>query len=271
MKGRRDGVRVRLMFGDVRTVAVVLAIGAVLLVRASFAQVSSARSSDVAVVTGALADDTGRPLAHADVQACSSVTCLFGTTDAAGSFRFELPVKAAPFVIKTLEDAPASPKRGAALAPVRLSGGAHIDMGVVYVPALPVATPYRPGVPERVMTAGDGLELTIQGELTPPPGTLVAGLAARRLTDGQIPSYDLPADETVVAVYALSPVGTRSASPMGVRVPSALPAGTRVRLRTIDEIDGTFSQPAFGRATGTHIVTDEGAGVTRLTHLVITR
>ena len=47
--------------------------------------------------------------------------------------------------------------------------------------------------------------------------------------------------------------------------------GTRVKFRTINEIDGTFSAAVTGRATGTHVVTDPGHGIGRLTYLVISR
>ena len=52
---------------------------------------------------------------------------------------------------------------------------------------------------------------------------------------------------------------------------STLPAGTPVKFRTIDEIDGSFSAAVPGRATGTHVTTDPGTGIGRLTYLVISR
>ena len=47
--------------------------------------------------------------------------------------------------------------------------------------------------------------------------------------------------------------------------------GTRVKFRTIDEIDGTFSAPVAGQASGRYLTTDPGAGITELTYLVISR
>jgi hypothetical protein len=223
------------------------------------------------VLSGALRDDTGRTLAFADVQACSARLCLYGETDADGRFRFELPLRAAPFVIKTVEDVSAAPRRGAALAPVRLSGRSHIDLGPVYVPHLPERRPFPQAPGRQRMEAGDGLELTITpDDLVPPAGTVLVGLAARRIPSPQVPAYDLPGSETLLVVYAIHPFGATSTSPIGVKAPSTVPPGTPIRFRTIHEIDGTFSEPASGRATGTHVVTDASTGITELTHLVIT-
>jgi hypothetical protein len=62
-----------------------------------------------------------------------------------------------------------------------------------------------------------------------------------------------------------------SSSPIAVRAPSDLPAGTAVRFRSISEIDGHLSEPALGLANGTAVETEPGAGITELTWLVISR
>ncbi len=225
------------------------------------------------MLTGVLRNETGQPLAYSDVQACTTIVCLFGESGPDGRFRFELPVGPAQFVIKTPEDVSTTPRRAAALSPVRVSGRSYIAAGSVDVPVLPDALALRSaGGDRQTVEAGDGLELTISlSDLVAPAGKVLVGVAARRIPAAQVPSYDLPGDETIVAVYALHPFAATSRSPMGVNVPSGLPSGTPVRFRTIREIDGSFSEPAPGRATGTHVATDRSAGITELTHVVITR
>jgi hypothetical protein len=225
------------------------------------------------VLTGVLKDESGRPLAHADVQACSATICLYGETAADGRFRFELPRRAAPFVLKTPEDLSATPRRAAMLAPAPLPSRGALDLRSVYVPTLPAGRALRTdddGV-QRV-EAGDGLELQVRyRELVPPPGKAVVGIAARRMPSAHIPRYVLPAGEQVVAVYALHPFGTTSRVPVAVAATAALTPGTPVRFRTIREIDGTFSAPIAGRVSATRIETDATGGIVELTHLVITR
>jgi hypothetical protein len=259
-----------------RTVIVAVTVAVAMAVfggTTTFAQAALERTTPSVTLTGALVDEAGRPLAHADVQACAATLCLYGESDADGRFRFELPVNAAPYVVKTLEDLSAMPRRAAAIAPVRLSGRPRIDMGAVYVPHLPDGRSLRPAGSERLrMDAGDGLELTfVRTDLVPSPGKILTTLAARRIPPSQVAAYDLPGGETVVAVYAIHPFGTTSRLPIGVKAPSTLPPGTPVWFRTIREIDGAFSEPAPGLATGTHVVTDRSMGIGELTHLVITR
>jgi hypothetical protein len=226
-----------------------------------------------AVLTGALADQSARPLGHYPVQACLATTCYFGETSADGRFRFDLrlPVPTR-LAIKTLEEADARPRRAAALAPVLVDGRPGIDAGTVYVLDLPDTPLARLTGGAQVVNAGDGLSLRLPAAgLTPPAGRALTGIAARRLPSAQMPRYELPAGERVIAVYVFHPFGTASRSPMGVQVASGLDAGSRVRFRTIGELDGSFSEPAGGSATGTHVVTNPGAGISQLTHLVITQ
>ena len=226
-------------------------------------------------VAGVLKDEAGRPLARARVLACMTKVCLIGETGRDGRFTFSIdpPVD---IVIKTAPDLEASPRRGAAMMPVRLVGRRLVDVGAVYVPNLPAGRPFGPGVPDpQTVQAGDGLQLTLSRQaLKAQPGDVIVEIAARRLPASRLPRLATSAalgGEAVVAVYALYPFAAKSTAPIAVRAPSGLPAGTRVTFRTINEIDGTFSMPVPGRASGQYVATDEATGITELTWLVISR
>jgi hypothetical protein len=62
-----------------------------------------------------------------------------------------------------------------------------------------------------------------------------------------------------------------SDSPIGVRAPSTLAAGTPVKFWTIGELDGVLLAPVAGRATGQHVATAPDTGITVLTYLLISR
>jgi hypothetical protein len=219
-------------------------------------------------VAGVLKDEAGRPLAHAKVLACMTKVCLIGETGADGRFSFSInpPVN---LVIKTEEDLTSSPRRGAAMMPVRLVDRRLVDVGVVLVPNLPPERPSNPGASDRqTVELGDGLQLTLSRKaLTPRPGDAILDLAARRLPG----PYPALGPERIIAIYALHPFAAKSATPIAVRMLSSLPAGTPVRFRTINEIDGTFSAPVPGQAGGRYLRTDPGTGITELTYLVISR
>ncbi len=229
-------------------------------------------------VTGVLKDEAGRPLAHAKVLACMTKVCLIGETGADGRFSFSIdpPVDV---VIKTEPDLAASPhggaspRRGAAMMPVALAERRVIDVGPVYVPNLPPGRPFGPGAADpQTVQAGDGLQLTLsRTALKPRPGDVIMELAARRLPAARVPKYAALGGEDVIAVYALHPFAAVSATPIAVRAASALPDGTRVSFRTINEIDGTFSAPVPGRASRGYLATDPVTGITELTWLVISR
>jgi hypothetical protein len=223
-------------------------------------------------VTGVLMNEAGRPLARAKVLACMTRVCLIGETGADGRFSFSIdpPVDV---VIKTEPDLAASPRRGAAMMPVRLAERRVIDVGPVYVPNLPAGRPFGPGTDDpQTVQAGDGLQLTLSRKaLKPRPGDVILELAARRLPAARVPKYAALGGEEVIAVYALHPFAAASATPIAVRATSSLPDGTRVNFRTINEIDGTFSAPVPGHAARGYLATDPGAGITELTWLVISR
>jgi hypothetical protein len=152
-------------------------------------------------------------------------------------------------------------------------GTTPVDVGAVFVPTLPAGVPLPAAQASRqVLAVGDGLELTVDPRhLKAAPGDVLMNVAARRVPAARVPAYRLPVGERVLAVYALHPFAATSESPIGVRAPSTLPAGTAVKFRTMGELDGAWSAPTPGRATGQHVATDPSAGITHLTYLVISR
>lgn len=236
----------------------------------------NARVADVdgTGLTGVLRDEAGKPLAHWAVQACTATACFPDESDAAGRFRFTLPLKTPiQAVLKTPESLMAVPRRAAAMVPVRIVTESLVDVGSVHVPNLPEGTELpAAGSARQVLPAGDGLDLTLRrADLKSAIGGVLMDLAARRIPAARVPAYPLPANERVLAVYALHPFGSTSESPIGVRMSSTLPAGTAVKFRTMNEFDGSFSETVPGRATGQHVITDPSLGITELTYLVITR
>jgi hypothetical protein len=223
-------------------------------------------------ITGTLKDEAGQPLGDEAVLACLTTVCFSGSSDADGRFSFALdpPVQLA---LKTLEDLSLTPRRGAALYPVELVESAVVDVGAIFAPSLPEGAAIGPASADpQVLLVGDGLELTLRrSDLTPPLGEALIDAAARAIP----PSRRLPIQalggEEVIAVYALHPFAAKSASPVAVRAPSDLPAGTRVNFRTVSEIDGALSEPAGGEADGATVATDASAGILALTWLVISR
>lgn len=225
-------------------------------------------------VTGVLKDEAGRPLARAKVLACMRKVCLVGETSARGRFTFQIDTPA-DVVIKTEPDLDSQPRRGVAMRPVQLTGPRVVDVGSVYVPTLPAAQIFGgAGAPPDTwpLEVGDGLTLTVSRRLLrPAAGFAIVDVAARRIPLARVPRYPALGKERVIAVYALHPFAATSVLPIAVRLPSRLAAGTRVKFRTIDEIDGTFSDPVAGASTGRYLVTDPATGINRLTYLVISR
>jgi hypothetical protein len=223
-------------------------------------------------VTGVLKDERNRQVPRAKVLACMQKVCLVGETSADGRFTFQIDAPV-DLVIKTEEQADAVPRRGAAVLPVRLRESRLVDVGTVVVPTLPEGQPFAPGVADpQAVDAGDGLTLTLSRRaLKPAAGQAILNVAARRLRPAAIRRYPPLVHETIVAVYALHPFATVSSAPISVRATSTLPAGTPVKFRTIDEIDGTLSVPVAGTSTGRYLVTDHAAGIDRLTYLIISR
>lgn len=225
-------------------------------------------------VKGSIEDETGKAIGGTDVLCCSLLTCYTIKSTASGHFTFNfeasLPVN---FVVKTLEDTSKAPRRAATMFPLHLVEPVLIDTGKLLVPSLPAGAVLGPKSSDpQTLEVGDGLELTVRrGDLTPPIGGFIDDIAARKIPLERVPPLpDLGAEE-VVLVYALHPFTAMSKSPIAVRAPSDLPAGTKVKLRTMSEYDGTLSAPAEGEADGAAIATLPAAGIEELTWLVISK
>lgn len=223
-------------------------------------------------LAGVMMDQAGQALGNQSILACMATVCLFGDTDAEGRFAFPIEPPA-EVALKTPEDLSVTPRRGAALCPVRIDGAALVQVGSLYVPSLPEGVPIGPAsMDPQTLLAGDGLELTLRrADLTPRLGDTLVDVAARQVPLSQVCSVLDLGDEEILAVYALHPFAATSASPIAVRAPSDLPAGTPVRFRSINEIDGHLSEPVPGVADGTAVTTEPSLGITELSWLVISR
>ena len=223
-------------------------------------------------LAGTLQDEAGQPIGNEMVLACMSTVCLFGETESDGRFFFAIDPPA-EVALKTPGDMSTTPRRAAALCPVRITDGSLVDVGPLYVPSLPEGAPIGPAsMDPQTLAVGDGLELTLRrGDLTPRVGDVLVDAAARLVPASQVCPLLTLEDEQIIAVYALHPFAATSASPIAVRAPSDLPPGTAVRFRTISEIDGHLSEPAPGHADGSVVETDPAEGITELTWLVISR
>lgn len=223
-------------------------------------------------LSGTLVDEAGAPIRFEQVLACMATVCLFGESGADGRFVFPIEPPA-EVALKTLPDLSSTSRRAASLCPVRIVDDALVRVGTFHVPSLPPGVPIGPASADpQTLMVGDGLELTLRrADLTPRIGDVLVDAAARLVPPAQVCSQLDLGGEEILAVYALHPTAAVSASPIAVRAPSDLPAGTAVKFRTISELDGRLSDPAPGRATGTAVETDPSAGITELTWLVISR
>jgi hypothetical protein len=223
-------------------------------------------------LAGTLVDEAGEPLRFEQVLACMATVCLFGESETDGRFAFPIEPPA-EVALKTLPDLSSTPRKAAALCPVRIIDDALVKVGPLHVPTLPQGTPFGPASADpQTLTAGDGLELTLRrADLTPRIGDVLVDVAARLVPPAQVCSQLELGSEEILAVYALHPFGAVSSSPIAVRAPSDLPSGTAVKFRTINEIDGHLSDPVPGSADGTGVETDPAAGITELSWLVISR
>lgn len=221
---------------------------------------------------GVLVDEDGEPLPWITVMGCMREICYFVDSDASGRFVIDLD-EPATFLVKSEVGSPRAPGSGSPMVPVTVRGTEFVELGSVYVPARPqgVPLPDAAGGPMDI-EVGDGLSLVLDpADLRMDIGPVPRELAARRFPESAIPAYPDVAPASIIAVYALYPFAATSLSPIGVRVASDLEQGTPVHFRTIDEIDGSLSDPVEGWATGDALVTGPGTGIDRLTHLVITR
>jgi len=223
-------------------------------------------------IVGAVKDEAGRNVEGVLVQGCTNTACLTATTNTSGRFHiagFNAPVDVA---VKVPEDEGAGPPRLETITPVRLVDESVVDVGTLYVPVMPAPVRLGPKYPQTIQLS-DGLSLQLHSKdiSWPPAASSNDQLAARLLTPLHIPKFPELGAEKVLAVYAFFPFGTRSKSKISLRFPTTMPAGTKVRLRTIRELDGRLSPPEGGTSDGKFIVSDPGAGIADLTWLVVSR
>lgn len=242
------------------------------------------------VIVGRLVDEAGESLGGRIVLACMATICLQTESASDGRFvfegyDFEPPVEIA---MKTTPALSVTPRRAAALYSYRMEDdGIALDVGLMRVPWLPTGALLDRDAVEETVAVGDGLELTVRYRSllpAPPFGSPVDEIAARRVPVEWVPA--VPAlsageggeqgagregAEELVAVYALHPFGATSDVPVAVRLPSDLPAGTRVWFRTVSDLDGRCSVAVPGRADGMAVATDAGEGIAALTWLLVSR
>ncbi|MRG98431.1 hypothetical protein [Polyangium spumosum] len=225
-------------------------------------------------VTGVLADEMGVPVSYAKVVCCSIKNCYTSDADAEGRFFFgideELP---ADYVVKSFEETTTSPRRAATMFPLQFVDTSVVDLGELCAPSLPAGAVLGPKSDDpQTLEVGDGLTLTVnRADLEPPLGGSLYDVAARRVSPQHVPALPELGAEEVVAVYAMYPFATTSASPIAVSAPSDLPAGTVVYFRSISEYNGKLSAPAPGEADGARVTTDLGAGLDELTWIVVSK
>ncbi|HSN98931.1 MAG TPA: hypothetical protein VLS89_11620, partial [Candidatus Nanopelagicales bacterium] len=225
-------------------------------------------------VTGELEGEDGQPVGSAPVQLCNTSVCYSDASRADGGFTFlieaNLPVD---FLVKSLADLSATPRRGVSMVPLRLTEPALRDVGSLFVPSLPAGATLGPASSDpQTLDVGDGLRLVVRrADLDAPIGTILDDIAARKIPPERVPALPDLGAEQVIAVYALHPFATRSDSPIAVQAPSDLAPGTPVTFRTMSEYDGKLSAPVEGQADGTVVETAPLTGIDELTWLVITR
>ncbi|HKY39935.1 MAG TPA: hypothetical protein VJN18_28570 [Polyangiaceae bacterium] len=212
------------------------------------------------------------PLGGTTVLACMATTCLFGETEADGTFEFSIDAPA-NVAVKTHPKLSSIPRQAAALYPARIGEGVFLDLGNVYVPDLPDGVRLGSRNDDaQSLTIGDGLTLTVSpARLVSPVGEAIVDLAAAKIPERRHPPLLELQGEKVLAVYALHPFAVESMESIAIRAPSDAPAGTTILFRTISALDGRLSQPARGHADGDEISTDPSEGITELTWLVVSR
>lgn len=221
-------------------------------------------------VTGRLVGPDGEPMPAEPVLCCQQDSCAVGETGIDGTFSFaEDP--GTLVAVKTHHDLYKVPRHGAALAPAEIVADGTIELGDVYVPALPAGVPVGTGDEPRTLDVGGGVELTVvPSDLVPDLGVVLYDLAAAPIEEPWIPHYPDAEDRDVVAVFAMHPFATRSESPVSLSLPSDLAAGTEVSLFWVSHLDGTLSEPVPGVADGAQVTTEAGEGLEWLTHVVVT-
>ena len=164
---------------------------------------------------------------------------LYGTgiskSAADGRFGFDVEPPA-DIAIKTDGDPSATPRRAAALYPVRLAEARVMDVGVVRSPSLPDGVPLAAAAKDpQTIQAGDGLTLILhRGALTPRLGEVLIDVAARQVPAALVPRYPGLGNDQVLAVYALHPFAAKSTVPIQVKaLRLCRRPGTRVPERNL--------------------------------------
>lgn len=225
-------------------------------------------------VSGVLKDEAGAPLKGISILACSATECQYGTTKDDGSFAVP-NLKLVDLAIKTEDDYEASPKKGAAMHPIKLEqANMIVDLKDIFVPTIMKTVPFSPASTQpATLTLDDGVTLTVVGKdlMRSVTADRIDYLGARAVPAGRrAPTIAIPG-ETIVASYDLIPFATKSASKIPVKLDLKLPGGTPVYFRTIDELNGKLSAPATGKEAqdGLSASTDPGQGIDNLTWLIV--
>lgn len=225
-----------------------------------------------ASVQGTVRTEDGQVLAHQAVTCCSAAMCIAVSTDEQGVFSFSGLPAPLQLAIKVPEDVFATPPRAEFIAPVYLAGLELTELGDLHAPTLPALVAVAPSSSDpQTLLLGDGLELTLRrADLTFSFSAVKEEqLGARQIPPKNVPKLKNFAGETLLAVYVIYPFASTSTSPIGVRMPTTLPAGTQAQLRTISEFDGTLSAPVTMTSDGAWLTTDPGAGIHKLTWLIV--
>ncbi|MEZ4236951.1 MAG: hypothetical protein R3F59_12525 [Myxococcota bacterium] len=114
------------------------------------------------------------------------------------------------------------------------------------MPTLAPGSPFGPASEDpQVLDAGNGVVLTLAvADLAPPILVSLVDVATGVVPLEHLPAYPALAGEELLAAYTVHPFHTTSASPVGVAVPTTLPAGAVVHFRSIDALGGTCHAPA---------------------------
>jgi hypothetical protein len=215
----------------------------------------------------------GAPLS-AFMSVCTPTACQSTTAGPDGAFAIT-GIQLVDFGLRSHDDSTYTPALGTV---VRLmhptETGVFLEAGTLFVPSMPAGATLaaQKKMPQTVL-AGDGLSLTfIAQDLVFQVGDPTTAISAHRIPVDHIPAYDV-GSETIVAVYAIMPYSITSKSPVAIKAPIALPAGTEVRFRSVYEFEGRLSPPVVGHAAkdGLSVSTDDGTGIDNLTWLLITR
>ena len=224
------------------------------------------------VVYGVVVDKGGLIIAKSPVLACTPTICLAALTDHLGRFAIGTTELPADFALKLPEDASELPHIAEWMHPVHFEGNGIVAVGALHrLELLPPLAMDGPKDVTQTFELGAGLALIARRT------DLQIPLAAAH--DDQLAVCAAPLDfappflglgsEKVIAVYSLSPFGTLSDTPIGVKWATKLPAGTQIKLRTIGQLSGILSPPMLATSDGTAATTAAGNGIVELSWLIV--